>query len=274
MRSPRTLVLTCLLLGVVSWGAASPVSAQAGTPTAHTLETSDGVRLPGWEYRSSVPAVGYIVLFHQGGASGRGEYAPIVPRLLASGYHALVIDQRRGGTLFGAENSVSPRFDAEVTSYCDAYPDLEAALDFALTRSGGAPTILWGSSYSAALVIQLAARRADDVSGVLAFSPASGDPMAGCEPELWASRLADPLFAARPATEFAIESVRTQLERLGAVGATTWIADPGQHGSSMLVEDRVGAPTDATWAAVEAFLDSVVSSGRRRSPSLGHGFEG
>jgi pimeloyl-ACP methyl ester carboxylesterase len=41
-----------------------------------------------------------FLLFHQGGASARGEYGPIIPRLLSAGYHVLAVDQRSGGDRF------------------------------------------------------------------------------------------------------------------------------------------------------------------------------
>lgn len=247
------LVLVALLLP----GGAASISAQ---DSEHTLTTRDGVEIPAWEFRAADDRERpYVLLFHQGGASGLGEYAPITPRLVTLGYHVLVIDQRRGGTLFDVENAVAPHFDPETTSYCDPYPELEAALDFARSRAPGQRAIVWGSSYSAALVIQLGARRPDDVAGVLAFSPATGEPMAGCEPEPWAERLTRPLFAARPASEAAIPEIGEQLERLASLGAVTAIADPGRHGSSMLVEERVGASTSDVWLRVEAFLSDLVT---------------
>lgn len=223
----------------------------------HQLQSSDGVSVPAWwigDAASSGDPV--IALFHQGGSSGRAEYGPIVPILRDAGYTLLLIDQRRGGTLFDGENELSPGFDAEVTSYCDARADIEAALDFALERAPG-PVVLWGSSYSAALVIRVAADRPNDVAGVVALSPASGDSMSGCRPDDLAGGLEPPLLVGRPAAEMEIESVAAQLARFEAAGDRTFVADPGSHGSSMLVEERVGADVSRSWSIVLDFLASL-----------------
>ncbi|MEM7416691.1 MAG: alpha/beta hydrolase [Gemmatimonadota bacterium] len=258
MRFRSLLAPACFALVGLTTSAATPYSASGQHVERHDLTTSDGVTIPAWLYTTpETEAAPLVVLFHQGGSSGRAEYAPIVPRLRELGYAALVIDQRRGGELFEAQNEVAVRFDPETTSYCDPLPDLEAALEFARRLRPEQRVVLWGSSYSAALVVQLGVRRAADVAGVLAFSPASGEPMAGCEPEPWAARLERPLFAARPANEVAIPEIQEQLDELAALGAVTWVADPGRHGSSMLVEERVGASTGPTWAAVEAFLSAL-----------------
>jgi hypothetical protein len=37
-------------------------------------------------------------------------------------------------------------------------------------------------------------------------------------------------------------------------GHQVFVADPGEHGSSMLVEERVGASIEATWEKVREFL--------------------
>ena len=198
-----------------------------------------------------------MLLFHQGGASGWAEYAPIVPALTSRGFRVATIDQRRGGDLFDAANAVAERFDPETTSYCDAAPDLEAALDWAVDRTGDDGVVLWGSSYSAALVIRLAAERPDDVAGVLAFSPASGDPMEGCRPEAVLDRIDVPLLVLRPESEMEHAWIGEQLEIFDAAGADTYVARPGRHGSSMLVEQRVGASTEGVWGVVQAFLDRI-----------------
>ena len=141
------------------------------------FDAVDGVTVYGDLYRATGKGddAPLILLFHQGGGDARGEYLPLVDRLLDAGYHALAIDQRRGGDRFGSVNRTASAFGDQDMSYCDAYPDLEAALRFASTSGFSGPRIVWGSSYSAALVIKLAAEHAEDIDAVLAFSPASGD---------------------------------------------------------------------------------------------------
>ena len=155
-----------------------------------------------------------------------------------------------GSTMIGV-------FDPATTSYCAVLPDLEVALAHARETEPGRQAILWGSSYSAALVIQLGATRPDDVAGVLAFSPASGDPMDGCRPEPFAERLVDPLLVVRPLSELQNERAADQFARFADLGHTTYVADPGSHGSSTLVPERAGGDTEDTWRVVMDFLEQV-----------------
>jgi pimeloyl-ACP methyl ester carboxylesterase len=267
--SGRVSPVARVLLGTLFLaGAARPGGAGAQDTLRYELTTEDGVRVPAVELSPSSPSGRpFVLLFHQGGASGWAEYEPIAPRLVEAGYRVLLIDQRRGGELFGGTNPVSARFDPETTTYCEAMPDLEAALDHARATEPSHTAVLWGSSYSAALVIQLAAQRPEDVAGVLAFSPASGDPMVGCRPEPWAEELAVPLLAVRPSSEMEHAWIGEQLDRFGSLGHQTYVADPGRHGSSTLVEQRVGADTSETWRVVERFLASLRSSSTPDQPA-------
>ncbi|MEZ4415807.1 MAG: alpha/beta hydrolase [Gemmatimonadota bacterium] len=247
------------LLGSLLLAVTAPASSLLAQEVAveRILAPGSGAPVHVWELRSEATrGRPFILLFHQGGASGPAEYAPLLPRLRALGYNLLVVDQRSGGELFGGRNRTAAAY-AEEPGYCEALPDLEVALEHARRVEPERRAILWGSSYSAALVIQLAARRTDDVAAVLAFSPATGEPMEGCRPEPWAENLDLPLLALRPRSEAEIPSVREQLDRLEAMGHRTFVADPGAHGSSMLVADRAHGDVAATWAVVEAFLQDA-----------------
>lgn len=207
------------------------------------------------------PEAPIVILFHQAGGDGRGEYSPIVPRLHAAGYHTLLVDQRVGGDRFGGVNRTLAERGETDEGYCDAYPDLVAALDFVIENGHRGPIALWGSSYSAALVIRLGAERGGDVDAVLAFSPASGGPMKDCQPGEVLSQLDVPVLALRPENEFEIESVQRQMADFESHGLQTYVANfesgRGSHGSSMLVPDRAGSNTDATWNVVLDFLDDA-----------------
>jgi len=110
-----------------------------------------------------------ILLFHQAG-SNRGEYATIGPMLATLGFNALAIDQRSGGNAWERSNDTIKRL-GKSTGYDEALPDLEAALQWAKSSGETGPIILWGSSYSAALVFLLAASHPREVNAILAFSP-------------------------------------------------------------------------------------------------------
>ena len=81
----------------------------------------------------------------------------------------LAIDQRSGGGEYGGKNRTVTALGRSA-SYDAALPDLEAALAWGRAHANGAPLLLWGSSYSAALVFVLASQHPADVQGLLAFS--------------------------------------------------------------------------------------------------------
>ena len=222
------------------------------------LTTSDGLTVFGELYSPNPAGVPVLLLFHQGGGDGRGEYEPVLPRLLETGYNAIVIDQRRGGDRFDGANRTAAAAGDREFGYCDAYPELESTLEHAQRAFPEAPVVAWGSSYSAALALQLAARHPDEIAAVLAFSPASGEPMDGCRPETYIGDIRAPVLILRPGSEAGHESVAAQLQTFRDAGFETYVAPEGVHGSSMLGEGRTGTSTGATWAVVDAFLAETV----------------
>lgn len=113
-----------------------------------------------------------IVLFHQAGSS-RGEYTEIAPWLNTLGYNCMAIDQRSGKDAGGVKNETAQRAAQEnrPAGYISALPDIKAALVHARKHYGKNAVIAWGSSYSAALVLQVAGEYPGLVDGILAFSP-------------------------------------------------------------------------------------------------------
>lgn len=113
-----------------------------------------------------------IILCHQAGWS-RGEYKEIAPILNDLGFNCLAIDQRSGRTVNGIQNEThqaANKLDKK-TTYIDAEQDIVAALNYVNTYKGKSQTvILWGSSYSAALALKIAAEN-DLVYAVVSFSP-------------------------------------------------------------------------------------------------------
>ena len=202
-----------------------------------------------------------ILLFHQGGSNARGEYASIIPELIEKGYNVLAIDQRVGGQFYGSYNRTlanipTNRF-GDGYGYCDAYNNIESALDYIIDSGFLGGKIIWGSSYSASLAIQLAARRQNDINGVLAFSPASGGSMKDCLPDEYFESLKKPLLILRPPNEMENENAKLQFELAGKYDHQTYVPKNGVHGSSMLVKERVGNDVEETWKVVYAFLDGI-----------------
>lgn len=242
-----------LILGLLGLLLLTPARAQEGR--SFTLETADGVTVYGEIHEPAhIKRPPLILAFHQGGGDSRGEYAPIIPRLLAEGFAVLTIDQRSGGDAFGGANrTVNGLPEGTEYGFCDALPDLEAALAYARTQRFG-DIIAWGSSYSATLALYLAASHPESIQRVVALSPAGGDPMVGCQPQEAASRLTMPALMVRPEREAAIDFVAADLQAFRDMGHEVYISPGGSHGSSLLVPERTGAPTDEAWNRVLAFL--------------------
>ena len=94
------------------------------------------------------------------------------------------------------------------------------------------------------------------VSRVLAFSPASGDPMEGCRPETVAAEVGVPLLVVRPSGELEIESVAAQFDAFRAAGHETRVVAGGSHGSSAVNPVR-SAGVDDDLAGILDFLEPV-----------------
>lgn len=230
-------------------------------PLQVEFRTSDNIRVYGDLYESDEgKSAPIILLFHQAGGDARGEYSGIAARLVDVGYNVLAVDQRSGGDRFGGTNRTVAELQGREFAYCDVYPDLEAALSFVREQNFGGPLAAWGSSYSAALVFQLAARNPTEVDAVLGFSPASGKPLADCDPGDFLDAITVPALALRPQREFEIDSVREQMRKFEQAGVRTYVANPGVHGSSMLDPSRVQAPVDDTWSVVLTFLGESVAT--------------
>ena len=196
-----------------------------------------------------------ILLFHQGGGSARGEYRSIAPRLVDSGYNVIAADIRGGGDKFGLPNRLGPA--APTFHYCEALAEVEATVNLARAQGLVGPLVLWGSSYTATLALQVAARRSAHVRAVLAFSPALGEPMQGCEPEPyvgWLARAGVPTLVIRPRREIEDRGRAESLEAMRRDGAEVFVADVAAHGSSILDAERTGSSTEPQWRAISDFI--------------------
>ena len=255
-RFPTGALATLLLTALGSLG----LSAQTVTPL--TTVTSDGVTIYGEQYFGELgEASPLILLFHQGGSSGRGEYAEIASWLNSEGFRAIAWDQRAGGDRHGEANRTVDGLDPTVPAeYCDAYPDLQAALDYVTSMELAEQVTVWGSSYSAALVFRLAATNPESVTGVLAFSPSAGGPLERCLAREWIGTVSVPVSVYRPRSEMALASSIEQREILSSAGADFEIVEDGVHGSSMLLDSRTGHDMAAARRSVLGWLMSLPSA--------------
>ncbi len=114
----------------------------------------------------------YIILFHQAGWS-RGEYKEIAPKLNELGYNCIAIDQRSGGAVNDTKNKTNAlaKKSGKPTEFIDAFQDIEAAVSYVKTTYSPKKVIIWGSSYSSALVLKYAGDYPEEVQAVLSFSP-------------------------------------------------------------------------------------------------------
>ncbi len=137
-----------------------------------TFKASDGLEITADLYITNPETSPLIVLFHQAGWS-RGEYKEIAPKLNKLGYNCIAVDQRSGETVNDVANETFKKAVAanKGTTYVDAYVDINSAIDYAKANYKKAKKlIIWGSSYSAGLVIKAASER-KDIDAVIAFSP-------------------------------------------------------------------------------------------------------
>ena len=234
---------------------ATPVASasQANAATgAVTLKAADGVSVFGTLYVAPNPRA-VILLFHQAGSS-KGEYATIAPKLAVMGYTALAIDQRSGGDLFGP-NETATKFGREA-SYLDAKADLQAALDWATPQ--GKPVILWGSSYSSALVFLVAAENPGKVAALLSFSPGEylGQPTLVKDA---AAKLSVPVFVTSAKDSGEIAAAGAIIGRVPGADKVHFVpAVAGVHGSSTLIDARNPRGAAENWTAMTGFLNRIV----------------
>jgi dienelactone hydrolase len=225
------------------------VNAQAN-PKPVTLQARDGVSISGLAYEAAHPKA-IILLFHQAGSS-KAEYATIAPRLAAAGYTALAIDQRSGGSLYGPNETVARL--GRSASYEEARPDLVAALDWATPQHF--PVVLWGSSYSAALVFEVAAEHAKEVSAVMAFSPGEYLKNGGAVARA-SAQVHQPIYVTSASDADEIGSARAILAASPSPTKTQFMPKYGVHGSSTLIEARDPKGAAENWNHVLAFLATI-----------------
>jgi alpha-beta hydrolase superfamily lysophospholipase len=217
---------------------------------AVTLRARDGVSISGLAYTADHPKA-IVLLFHQADSS-KAEYATIAPRLVAAGFTALAIDQRSGGSLYGP-NETARRLGKEA-GYEQAKPDLEAALDWATAKH--LPVVLWGSSYSASLVFEVAAEHAQEVSAVMAFSPGEYfDDMKAVARAAAKVRVQIYVTSAPDAGE--VSDARAILAASPARTKIQYVPQVGVHGASTLIEAQDPKGAAENWKHALAFLNAL-----------------
>jgi len=221
---------------------------------AINFSAKDGVRITADLYLTPNSNAPFIILFHQAGYS-RGEYREIAPKLNKLGFNCMAIDQRSGDKVNGVDNKTKAEAKKanKATKYTDAIPDIEAAYLYVKNKIKPDKLIVWGSSYSAALMFYLANTNADGIDGVLAFSPGEYFKINGKDIKSYASGVKCPVFITSAKNEYdqwkdIYNSVKSEkkyfLPELS-----------GKHGSKALWEDN--KDHQEYWKEVTNFLSTI-----------------
>ena len=257
MKALALLVLIACHSTPKTCGAPTTAATPAGVRTIQ-FPAGDGVTITADVYAPLPPTAPFIVLFHQAGFS-RGEYRTIAPRLNQLGFNAMAVDARSGEATQGVGNETAAEACklGKSKSYVDAIPDLKAAVAQARTLAQG-KVLVWGSSYSSALVLVLGTELHADA--VLSFSPGEYFDDQG-KSKTWvaenAKTLTVPVFIASAKSEAG--EWAPIAAAIDATKLTTFVpATAGHHGSSTLWPTQ--PDHEAYWTALTAFLKPFVTT--------------
>jgi dienelactone hydrolase len=222
-----------------------------------TFNSKDGVKITADVYMAHPNTAPFIILYHQA-ASSRGEYREIAPELNRLGFNAMAIDQRAGYGMAGVENETVKRVEIkdDYPSYLDALPDMEAGVAYAKKHYASGKIILWGSSYSASLVLKMAGDDPAIADGVLAFSP--GEYFTWVSSSLiteTAKNITVPVFITSGKNEK--DRWNSIYEAISSTKKTYFLPQSqGTHGSSALWKSTAG--NEEYWQAVKQFLNQFL----------------
>jgi dienelactone hydrolase len=228
-----------------------------------TFAAEDGLTISADLYGGDAKDRPLALLCHQA-KSSRGEYSAIAPRLVKRGFTCLAIDQRSGQASGKIINETADRaHDAKkATGYAAARPDLEAAIAWLRAQGYTGRLLLWGSSYSASLALQVAAD-SEEVAAVIAFSPGEYYPPKGSVAEA-AGKVKVPTLVV--STEREREKAGKIFAALATEAKTHYAGEHVLHGSTALVAPKSKKHRDAVWKAVETFLDAHVQKKAEEKP--------
>jgi dienelactone hydrolase len=246
------LVLTAAMIG---WKVVIPVKPSPVTAETVTFPAADGLTVTGDLYLTEDLSAPFILLCHQAGYS-RGEYLEIAPKLCNLGYNCLAIDQRSGRSVNGVTNETNKAAKNAGLSvgYSAAYADLKAALNYLVEQYHPEELIAWGSSYSASLVLILAAEHPQEIQATLAFSPGEYFSFNDQHISDYAKQITQPTFITSARSE--AKDWRGIADNISATGSVFFVPEAsGVHGSSALMEKTRN--NAEYWTAVEDFLKSL-----------------
>lgn len=236
------------------WGCGSPRDSADGRPVADSrsgkeirFAAADGKAVYADFYASTkAGAASVVLMFHQAG-SNANEYDAIAPKITSLGFDCIAVDQRSGGDMWGRDNRTVTKSGSG--DYMAAYNDLLGTLKYAESKKYG-KILVWGSSYSASLVLKLASEN-PSIAAVLAFSPGEymdDKTVVGT----WAKKVTQPVLLACTQDEWS-DGRSDLFAKLASKDKISVVLPDGVHGSSTLIPEKSKA-ADAYMAKVQAFL--------------------
>lgn len=219
-----------------------------------TFKANDGTRVTADLYMAHKADAPFIILYHQAGYS-RGEYRSIAPMLNEMGFNCMAVDQRSGDKVNGVINETHKGAVASKlpTEYLDAIPDMEAAYLYVKYSIKPDKIILWGSSYSAAVLFYLGSVHHKNLSGILCFAPGNYFKINNKELKTFAARITCPVFVTSAKSEF--KNWKGIYDQVRSEKSYFLPETEGKHGSKALWNDNPSH--QAYWAAVTKFLKTL-----------------
>ncbi len=216
-----------------------------------TFKANDGITVTADLYMEHGNDAPFIILYHQAGYS-RGEYREIAPKLNALGFNCMAVDQRSGGQVKQLINQTHKDAQAanKPTEYLDALPDIEAAYLYVKYSIKPKKIILWGSSYSAALMFYMGSEHHNNLSGILSFAPGEYFKVNGKDLKTYAAKITCPVFVTSAKSEYA--NWKPIYNNIKSDKSSFLPESEGKHGSKALWKNN--ASHMAYWSAVEKFL--------------------
>ena len=245
MKNLITLFTAILILGSCS------IAKDSFTGKTIKYKANDDVEITADLYQTEKAEAPYILLFHQAGFS-RGEYREIAPQLNALGFNCLAADQRSGIMVNGVKNETnkSAKKLNKGTKYVDAIPDLIATYLYAKNELKAKNIVIWGSSYSAALVLHIAGLYPAEIKGVLAFSPGEYFKIDGKSIQDQSPKIKCPVFITSAKSEQ--KEWQGIYDNISSKKSFFIPTKSGNHGSKALWEKQESH--QEYWTAVKAFL--------------------
>ncbi len=219
-----------------------------------SFKANDGIIVTADLYMEHGSDAPFIILYHQAGYS-RGEYRSIAPKLNALGFNCMAVDQRSGDQINNVINETHKvAVDAnKPTEYLDAIPDIEAAYLYVKHSVKPEKIILWGSSYSAALMFYMGNVHHDNISGILSFAPGEYFKVNGKELKTYAAHITCPVFVTSAKSEYG--NWKGIYDNIESKKSSFLPETEGKHGSKALWANNPSHK--AYWAAVEKFLVDI-----------------